>query len=261
MKKIKQNWHENSELIEENTKWKLLGVFFSSCLFLIFYIISMLMAFSKTYKKCSSYLFYLAIIMLLPLAYFICKSLFGIFYSEKNKNLIKKLKVVSKVNIGILIGSYIFLGILSFVTAVFTKNRESLYNICSIFFIAFVIIWIFQVNGFNSLLKEKIQKVQISIVKIKIVRSLLVAISGWVLIIVNITKISANIYLTYIYAVTTTIATLTYPSLDLFEFIYKLIEKLEKSQNQKGKEEKKTNRRQRKAKEEGRKKNANRKRK
>lgn len=90
---------------------------------------------------------------------------------------------------------------------------------------------------------------------------MLVAISGWVLIIVNITKISADIYLTYIYAVTTTIATLTYPSLDIFEFIYKLIEKLEKSQKQEGIEEKKTNRRQRKAKEEGRKKKANRKRK
>ena len=163
-------------------------------------------------------------------------------YNEKNIDLTKQLQRFLFSNILLLIGIYSLLAILALWSANCKKAIEALYKICFICLFISLVLWIIQVICYNYLLKGQVQKVKINLAKINIVRSILVAISGWVLVMVNVGRISKDIHWTYIYAITTTITTLTYPSLDLFEFIYKLIEKLEKSQKQEGKEEKKTNR-------------------
>lgn len=133
--------------------------------------------------------------------YGLLKSLDEKFLDEKHEDTRQILKVINKSNIYFYIAYILFLAIIT-IKRMFTKNvKFTLIVICILYLIISFIIWFFQFKFYynNAVEKKDLRAGQMSVQKIKIIRSILVAISGWLLILVNVVRISKkyihNIYM------------------------------------------------------------------
>ena len=234
MKKIKQKWLNKSRLI--NWGLCLLGIvvifiFICAIYFVLHYLIK------KEIDMCPSiFLIIIITALFFVLGYVLLKFLFEISFDKKHEDTVQILKATNKSNIIIFL-VYILILIIITIEGISTKNvKSALIVICVLYLIVSFIIWFFQFkfyysNAFRNAVENKdLRAGQMSVLKTKIIRSILVAISGWILILFNVVRISKNIYITYIYAVVTTIVTLSNPSFFLFEYTYSLIDKFEMEQ-------------------------------
>lgn len=226
MKKIKQKWTEKSS----KQKWVLI----SSCNGIVFAIIYFLGIF-LSYQDKKPHIFYiiffiiffifLATGFLLSLSY----CLFEIHNSIK-KGVFEKIKKFIYLNcfLWLVYGLYlcIFPAILNSIGSFIIRN---LMFLCLLYLAAALAIWIYQLIYCVIFLKEYLLFKSTATVIIKIVHSILISINGWFLILLNLfnfANLSKTISIIYVIISSSTI--LFYPSLDMFEYMSKEVDKFNK---------------------------------
>ena len=222
MKKIKQKWTEKSS----KQKWFLI----SSCNGIVFAIIYSLGSF-LSYQDKKLLNFYIIFFIFFTTGFLLSLSycLFEIHNFIK-KGVFEKIKKFIYLNcfLWLVYGLYlcIFPAVLNSLGSFIIRN---LMFLCLLYIAAALAIWIYQLIYCVIFLKEYLLFKSTATVIIKIVHSILISINGWFLILLNLfnfANLSKTISIIYVIISSSTI--LFYPSLDMFEYMSKEVDKFNK---------------------------------
>lgn len=226
MKKTKQKWTEKSS----KQKWFLI----SSCNGIVLAIIYSLNSFlSYQDKKLHNFYFIFFIFFATGCLLSFSYCLFEIHFETHNlikKGVFEKIKKFIYLNcfLWLLYGLYlcIFPAVLNSLDSFIIR---SLMFLCLLYLVAALAIWIYQLIYCVIFLKEYLLFKSTATVIIKILHSILISINGWFLILLNLfnfANLSKTISIIYVIISSSTI--LFYPSLDMFEYMSKEVDKFNK---------------------------------
>lgn len=111
----------------------------------------------------------------------------------------------------------------------FTLDPDFLLLLCFLYLEVAIEIWINQFIYCRFFIKEYLSKLLLTSFNIKVVHSILIAVNSWLIIILNLRNINRKSgFIPVIYAIISSSTILFYPSLDMFEYMLKEINKFDK---------------------------------